>query len=117
MQDSRRKDLNRRCIVQCLSNKKVEEYRTPAKTYTDTITPPQRGRISDGLCGTHCTEMTVLDVLITRIDAKLVKSETHTSHSAKHEKQLKQLNINIVRHYRPTKQVRADTFITAQINC
>lgn len=45
------------------------------------ITPPQRGRIGDGLCGTHCTEMTVLDVLITRIDAKLVKSETHTHHT------------------------------------
>lgn len=78
-------------MVHCLSNKKVEEYRTPAKTYADTITPPQRGRNGDGLCGTHCTEMTVLDVLITRIDAKLVKSETHTrithTHSAKHEKQ------------------------------
>lgn len=60
------------------ANKKAEEYRMPAKSNADTITPPQRGCNGDGLCGTHCTEMTVLDVLITRIDAKLVKSERHT---------------------------------------
>ncbi len=108
-------------MVHSLSNKKVVKYRTPVKTSADTITPPQRGRSGDGLCGTHCTEMTVLDVLITRIDAKLVKSETHAcithTHSAKHEKQPKQLNVNIVRYYSTTKQVCADTFITSQMNC
>lgn len=52
----------------------------------DTITPPQHRGNGDGLCGTYCTEMTMLNALITRIDAKLAKSETHHTHPAKHEK-------------------------------
>lgn len=62
---------------------KIIEY--PQKL-ADTITPPQRRGNGDGLCGTYCTEMTMLNGLITRIDGKLAKSETHHTRYAKHEK-------------------------------
>lgn len=91
----RRKYLNRRYSHDPLSvfvisltiahNRKPKIIEYPQKL-ADTITPPQRRRNGDGLCGTYCTEMTMLNVLITRIDAKLAKSETHHTHSAKHEK-------------------------------